>query len=120
MSEQTTPTINVDQLIGPVMMLAVFKGQDISPILDALINSKITDALIAQLAASVPEEYKDIVNVVKMAAQLDTLRGIIAAMRGEAYEPRFGLDKAVELIVTINMISALSQALGGAAGGTQG
>ena len=114
---QTTATgINVEQLIGPIMMLAVFKGQDITPILDALINSKITDTLIEQLAQNVPQEYQDLVNVVKLAVQMDTLRGLLAAMKGEQYQPKFGLDKAIELFVTIQMISALSGALGGAQG----
>ena len=114
---QTTLGIDINQLIGPVLMLAVFKGEDITPVFDALINSKITETLLDNLAKNIPQEYQDIVNVIKMAAELDTIRGILAAIKGQEYQPKFSIDKAIELVVTLQMMNALTQALGG---GTQG
>ena len=116
MSEQqtttTTPALDVGELVGPLLMMAVFKGQDITPVIDALLNSKITETLITKLAASVPEEYQDIVDVIKLAAQMDTINGLLAAIRGGSYQPKFGVDRAVEVILMLNLVSKLSQAAG--------
>lgn len=114
---QTTLGIDINQLIGPVIMLAVLKGEDITPVFDAIINSKVTETLLDNLAKNIPPEYQDIVNVIKMAAELDTIRGVLAAIKGQEYQPKFSIDKAIELVVTLQMMNALTQALGG---GTQG
>lgn len=115
MSQAQNTMININEILGPVLMLAVFKGQDISPILDAMINSKITETILDKLAANVPQEYQDIVDVLKLAAQMDTVNGVVAAIRGRKYEPKFGLDKAVEIVLMLNLAAKLGGSQGGAA-----
>ena len=112
---QATTEFNINEIIGPLMLSAIMKGQDITPVIDALVNSKITEALIDKLAQNIPQEYADIVNVLKLAAQLDTLKAVMAAMQGKRYESKFGIDKVLEVVVGLQFLKVFG---GGSTSGT--
>jgi len=83
----------------------ILRGEeiDISPYINAMIASKIVDALKASI--TIPTEFESIIDVMIFA---EKMRAFSAALRGETYE--LAIDKIVELMVSLYMISALSEA----------
>ena len=113
MSEETQ--INIVQLVQPMLLSAILKGEDISKLIDVIVDAQVNDVIFNKVLSSiqVPEEFQGLIDVFKLANQLDTLKAIMAAMKGQEYQPKFGIDKVIELMVSLQMINALSTALGG-------
>ena len=106
---ECTPVIDVRQLLGPIMVSKVMKeGEfDLTPLLDAIVGEQITQALLANI--TLPSDFADMGEIVCLMMNMEQVKGLQSLLRGEPYE--FKIDKVIDLLVTLNMISALSQAL---------
>lgn len=106
---ECTPVIDVRQILGPILVANVIKGGeiDITPLIDAMVGEQITQALLSSI--TLPSEVADMGDIICLMINLEQIKGLQALLRGETYE--FGIDKVVELIVTLNMMSALTSAL---------
>jgi len=85
----------------------ILRGEevDLTPYINVLISSNIVDAIKASIA--LPTEYQSIVDIMLFA---EKMRALTAALRGETYEP--AIDRIVELMVSLYMVSAISTAVG--------
>ena len=105
---ECTPIIDIKELLGPVMMLNAFKGEefDITPLLDVMIGQKITENLLSSI--TLPSDFADLGDVICLQIQMQHVKALEAILKGERYE--FDISKVIETLVTFNMLSALTSA----------
>jgi len=103
-----TTTINVKDLIGPMLLASVVKGEevDVTPIIDMYVQQSLVNNLLGSI--TLPSDFADLGEIICITMQMELFKGLTAALRGEEYT--FDLSKPIELIVSLNMISALSSA----------
>jgi len=107
-----TPIIDVSSLIQPLMLRSVFKGEEFSldAIIDVILQDKISESLLGSV--ELPSEFADLGDVICLQIEMTKVKNLLAAMRGEAVEAGAGLDKIIELIVNLQMLSSISSAFG--------
>ena len=105
-----TPIIDVSQLLGPIMMARTLKGEefDITPLIDVIVGQKVTESLLSSI--TLPSDFADLGDVICLQIQLQQVKALEAIMKGETYE--FDLSKVIDMIVTFNMMSAITSAFG--------
>ena len=95
----------------------ILRGEEInfSPIISYYVNKTIIESLLTNL--TVPEDFRGVVDILIFAEQM---KAFSALLRGEEYTP--SLDQVINLIVSLQMVSALEGAFGGgeSGGGTAG
>ena len=108
-----TPIIETSTLIQPLLMRAVLRGEefDITPIIDILVQDKIVSSLLGQL--TLPEEFKDLGDVICLMLEMNKVRSIMAVLRGEQPPEGVGVERVLELVINLQLLSQLSQAFGG-------
>ena len=112
-----TDTINLTQLLEPLMLKSVFKeGEfDIGPIIDIIVQEKIEQNLLSSI--EIPDEFADLGSIVCLMVTVNKLKAVTAVLRGETPPEGTGMDKVLELIVNLQMLSSIGSALGGGTGG---
>ena len=107
---ECTPLIDIGQLLGPVMMSSTLKGGelDITPLVDVMIGQKVTESLLSSV--TLPSDFADLGDVICLQIQLQQVKALEAIMKGETYE--FDLSKVIDMIVTFNLMSAITNAFG--------
>lgn len=105
--------IDIDALIKPLMLKAVMTGEGEIPI-DALINLQVEKKITDQLLQSIelPEDFQDLGDVICLMISMNRVKAVMAYMKGETPETT-GIDKVLELVINLQMLSALSSAFGG-------
>lgn len=103
------PPIDLNQLLQLSLFRSIFREEEtnIDQVLDAVVNSQIADQIVNSIIANIPQEYVDMVCLFK---QMEDIRALRAALRGEEYESR--IDKVVELAMTLQMLSAFQTTTG--------
>lgn len=106
------PVIDVKSLIQPLLIKAVLRGEEIpiDVIIDAEITQKIYDSLMKSI--QLPPEYADLKNVIDLMMQMDSVKRVLAVVRGQA-PPEPAIDKVIELVVNLQLLSTLAGAFGG-------
>ncbi len=122
---QCTPIIDISAIIQPLMLRAVFKEgeMNLDVLIDVIVQDKIEQSLLANV--TLPAEFKDLENVICLMLDMNKVKSVMAALRGEQPPEGTGIDKVLELIVNLQMLGALTQSLGGgtssgSSGGTSG
>jgi hypothetical protein len=125
-SEQTSGTtgitcpefIKIEELLGPLLLSSMFKEEgkiSIDVIMDAYIQDAITKKLISSI--NLPQDFKDLGNVICMTLELGKVKTLQAALRGEQPQEAAGIEKALDMIVNLQVLAAVLQALGGSESG---
>ena len=111
-----TSGFDLSGLMKPLMMKAVLTEGEMN--IDVFINVMVQEKMEQSLLSSItlPEDFSDLQDVICMMLQMDKLKGITAAMKGEAPPEGAGLDKIINLVVQLQMLSALEGAFGGGGG----
>ena len=106
--------IDITQLMQPLLIRSVLKGEEIP--IDAIVDIQLTQTIYQKLMESVtlPSEYADLQSVIDLMVQMDGVKRFMAILRGES-PPEPAIDKVIELVVNLQLISSLSQSLGGTA-----
>ena len=104
MNMSTVLGIDIMSLIQPLLIKAVFKGEEIpvDALIDILVSEKIEETLLASI--TIPSEWIDIVN---MMLEMDKVKRFLAVLRGET-PPEPVIDKIIELIVNLKLVESLS------------
>ena len=115
--------IDVTALMKPLLLKAVFSQEGEGGLnLDAFINVMIQEKMESALLQSIelPQEFADLQDVICLMLQMDKLKTLTAALKGEEVPAGAGLDKVIGLVVQLQMLKALEGAFGGGEGGTGG
>jgi len=104
--------IDINALIQPLMIRAILRGEDIP--IDAIVDIQLSQIIYESLMSSLslPSEFADLQSVIDLMIQMDGLKRFMAVLRGET-PPEPAIDKVIELVVNLQLISSLSQSLGG-------
>lgn len=108
-----TPIIDINSLIQPLLLKNIFTGGEfnLDPLIDAMVQDKIEESLLANV--NLPSEFADLGDVICLSLEMNKVKTVLAALKGEQVSPEEGLDKVIQLIVNLQMLSALSSSLGG-------
>ncbi len=103
--------IDISQLMQPLIIKSIFSGEEIP--IDALVDAMLTQKIYESIKGSLtlPPEFKDLESVLDLMIQMDSIKRVLAVLRGETPPPP-AIDKVIELVVNLQMINALSQAFG--------
>ena len=114
MDMSTTLGIDINALIQPLMIRAVLKGEEIP--IDVIVDIQMTQTIYQSLMAGItlPSEFADLQSVIDLMIQMDSVKRLMAVLRGET-PPEPAIDKIIELVVNLQLVSSLSQSLGGTA-----
>jgi len=111
--------LDIGALMKPLMLKAAFTGQgelNLDPLIELMVQEKIEQSLLASI--DIPEEFADLVDVICLKLQMNKLKGLTAALKGEQVEVG-GLDDVINIVVQLQMLKALEGAFGGGTTGTQ-
>ena len=117
MAIECKPIIDITSIIQPLMLRSVFTGEEFKfdTLIDVLIQDKIEKALLQSV--ELPEEFAELKDVICLSLDMNKIKTIMKVLRGEEVQPGEGLEKTIELIVNLQMLSALTSAFSGGAGG---
>jgi len=116
-----TPTVDVSQIIQPLMLSSVFKEGtefDISNIIDVYLQDQIVKHLLETI--ELPEEFADLGQVICLQLDMNKIKTLMAVLKGEAPPEGVGIDKILELVMNIQLLSSLGSALGGSESTSEG
>lgn len=110
----STLGIDINALIQPLLIRAVLKGGEIP--IDVIVDIQMTQTIYQSLMSglTLPSEFADLQSVIDLMIQMDSIKRLLAVMRGET-PPEPAIDKIIELVVNLQLISSLSQSLGATA-----
>jgi hypothetical protein len=110
---QCQPIIDIGQLLQPLLLRSVFKGEELQ--LDAVIDVYVQDAITKSLLQNIdlPQEFADLGDVICLSLEMNKVKYLLAVLRGQQPPEGSGVDKVLEMVVSLQMLSALSQAFGG-------
>lgn len=105
--------IDIKQLLTPMMLASVVKGEefDISKVVDIYVNDMIVNTLLQNI--QLPEEFKDLKDVIQLMLDVQRLKSISAVLKGET--PTIDISKVLDLVINLNLIASLAGAFGGGA-----
>ena len=114
--------IDLGQILPVLVMKSMFKeGEETNfdVLIEAMVNDKIVNSLLANI--ELPDEFKEMGDVICLMIQMDNLKTVLAALRGERVESK-ALDKALEMVINLQLLSVLSNAVGSgsSSGGSSG
>ena len=104
-----TPVIDIKQILGPIMMAQVVKGEepDISGVLDIMVSQELVQNLLSNI--ELPSDFADLADVICLQLQMEQVKGVTQALKGGQYE--FDVSKVIDLIVNLQLMSSLTQTL---------
>jgi len=105
-----TPLIDIGTIVQPLLMKSVIAGGElnIEPLIDVMVQEKIQESLLASV--ELPSEFADLADVICLSLEMNKVRTVLAVLRGEAPPAGAGIEKTLELIVNLQMLSAISKA----------
>jgi len=105
--------IDINALLQPLMIRAILKGEEVP--IDVFVDIQMTQTIYNSLMSSItlPSEFADLQSVIDLMVQMDGVKRLLALMRGET-PPEPAIDRVIELVVNLQLISSLTSALGGA------
>ena len=108
----TTSGIDVQSLLPVMMMKGILAGEEfnLDPVIDVMINKQIAESLLANV--TLPSDFAELGDVICLQVQMGQLKAVQAALRGETAE--FNMDKIIDMVVNLQLLSAIESAFGGA------
>jgi len=106
------PILNVQEIMQPLMMSAVLKGEEVP--LDAFIDVYLQDAIVNSLLQNIelPPDFQDLGSVICLQLEMNKVKTLMDILKGKQPEET-GIDKVIELVVNLQILSAIANAFGG-------
>jgi len=103
--------IDIKQLLTPMMLASIVKGEefDVSKIIDIYVNDMIVNSLLQNI--QLPEEFKDLQDVIQLMLDMQKFKAISAVLRGET--PTIDISKVLDLVINLNLVASMAGAFGG-------